>query len=339
MSKDNNRDQVPPDTARLIQDVIAQLGWPINAELVAEQVRRLDVGLPLEDEFSVICSWLGKCQLLHKLDQQQVPVKSREEFQVPDLLAKFSTQNNKSPVLIEVKSKQDSVLSFRPDYMRRLQNYAELVGMPLLIAWKYHNLWMLFEAKHMTKAVKNFNISLNTASRENLFGTLLGDVAYKIGSGAGVHLRFRKDKLVESTEDHSGREEQWHMTIDDVSFSDYNGEHHKKLDGEVQSLFTTWDLEEEQEHSDTHIHLRFLAGDQGIQFSHTALVRLLNWQEPHKDRPHWRGLLRQDKVAANVENFSSALHTALDQRIVSHIFYFEPHTFPNFLDGHEHKKS
>ena len=337
MTKDSNRDQVPPDAARLIQDVIAQLGWPINAEIVAEQVRRLDIGLPLEDEFSVICAWLGKCQLLHKLDQQQVPIKSKEEFQVPDLLAKFSTQKNTSPVLIEVKSKKDSVLSFRPDYMRRLQNYAELVGMPLLIAWKYHSLWMLFEAKHMTKAKRNFNISLNTASRENLLGTLLGDVAYKIGIGAGIHLRFRKDKLVESTESQEGRKEQWHMTIDDVSFSDYNGEHRKKLDSEVQSLFATWHLEEEQEHSDTHIHFRFLAGDQGIQFSHTALVRLLNWQEPNKDRPHWRGLLRQDKVTANVENFSSALHTALDQKIVSHIFYFHPHTVPHFLDGHEYE--
>jgi hypothetical protein len=33
-----------------------------------------DIGLPVEDEFSVACAWLGKCQLLHKLDQHQVPI-------------------------------------------------------------------------------------------------------------------------------------------------------------------------------------------------------------------------------------------------------------------------
>lgn len=46
---------------------------------------------------------------------------------MPDLLAKFSTQTNKSPVLIEVKSKKEKRLSFRPDYLLRLQNYADLV--------------------------------------------------------------------------------------------------------------------------------------------------------------------------------------------------------------------
>ncbi|WP_223871785.1 hypothetical protein [Candidatus Dactylopiibacterium carminicum] len=184
----------PPDLPRLIQDALAELGYDADAATVAERVRRLDIGLPVEDEFSVVCAWLGKCQLLHKLDQHQVPIASKQEFQVPDLLAKFSTQSSKFPVLIEVKSKNDKVLSFKPDYLKRLQNYADLVGMPLLVAWKFHSIWMLFEARHMKKADKNFNITLNTASQENLLGALAGDVAYKIGAGAGIHLRFRKDE-------------------------------------------------------------------------------------------------------------------------------------------------
>ncbi len=186
----------PPDLPRLIQDVLAELGNDADASTVAEQVRRLDIGLPVEDEFSVLCAWLGKCQLLHKLDQRQVPIASKQEFQVPDLLAKFSTQTSKFPVLIEVKSKKDKLLSFKPEYLVRLQNYANLVGMPLLMAWKFHSLWMLFEARHMKKADKNFKITLETAMRENLLGVLAGDIAYKIGSGAGVKLRFRKNKLL-----------------------------------------------------------------------------------------------------------------------------------------------
>jgi len=58
------------------------------------------------------------------------------------------------------------------------------------------NLWMLFEAKHLKKVTKNFNIALTAAATENLLGMLAGDVAYKIGAGAGIHLRFRKDTLV-----------------------------------------------------------------------------------------------------------------------------------------------
>jgi Holliday junction resolvase len=253
----------------------------------------------LEDEFAVVCAWLGKCQLLHKLDQQQVPVASKDVFQVPDLLAKFSTQSSHAPVLIEVKSKKENVLSFTPGYLKKLQNYADLVGMPLLIAWKCHSWWMLFEAKHMTKAKKNFNISLNTASRENLLGALAGDVAYKVGTGAGVHLRFRKDKLLGTEEAFEGYVEKWAMTVDEVNFTDYQGQHRKDLDAEVQSLMTTWNLEKQEEHTESHMHLSFIAGNEGIQFAHSALVHLLDRESPHEDGPHWRGLLRKEQVTAN----------------------------------------
>lgn len=331
VSMENKKKAMPADGARLIQDVLAELGWSADVAVVAEGVRRLDVGLPAEDEFSVVCAWLGKCQLLHKLNQQQVPVASRQEFQVPDLLAKFSTQTSKPPVLIEVKSKKEKFLSFRPDYLQRLQNYADLVDMPLLIAWKFHSLWMLFEARHMKKANKNFNITMETAMRENLLGSLAGDVAYKIGAGAGIHLRLRKDKLVEKEVADNGGTEQWMMTIDDVAFTDYEGNRREDLDGEVQSLFSTWDLEEQQEHNDSHIHLRFVAGNEGMQFAHTALVHLLNWESPQDDRPHWRGLLRKEQVTANVANFSAALESALRQKVVSHVFYVRPHAMPVFL--------
>lgn len=322
---------MPPDLPRLIQDVLAELGYDADAAEVAEQVRRLDIGLPAEDEFSVVCAWLGKCQLLHKLDQQQVPIASKQDFQVPDLLAKFSTQTTRSPVLIEVKSKKDKILSFTPTYMGRLQNYADLLGMPLLVAWKFHRIWMLFEAKHMRKANKNFNISLETAMRENLLGVLAGDVAYKIGAGAGIHIRFRRDKLLGVKNAVEGYSEQWAMTIDDVSFNDREGTRCTDLDGQVQSLFTAWDLEEKEEHTDSHIHLHFVAGDEGIEFAHTALVQLLIRESSHDDRPHWRGLLRKAQVTANVANFSAALDMAFKQKVVSHIFHVQPHTMPDFL--------
>lgn len=325
------KDAVPPDLPRLIQDALAELGYDTDAMAIAERVRRLDIGLPVEDEFSVVCAWLGKCQLLHKLDQHQVPIASKQEFQVPDLLAKFSTQTGKAPVLIEVKSKKDTLMSFKPEYMRRLQNYADLVGMPLLVAWKFHSLWMLFEARHMKKADKNFNINLETAMRENLLGVLAGDVAYKIGAGAGIHLRFRKDRLLGTEKTDEGYTEQWAMTIDDVSFTDRQGARRTDLDGEVQSLFTAWDLEEKEEHTDSHINLHFVAGAEGMQFAHTALVHLLSFESPHDGRLHWRRILRKEQVTENVACFSAALDAAYRQKIVSHIFYLQPHSLPDFL--------
>ena len=330
-TKPRTRNIAPSDLPRLIQDVLAELGYDADAGAVADRVRRLNVGLPLEDEFSVVCTWLEKCQLLHKLDQHQVPAISKQEFQVPDLLAKFSTQTSKSPVLIEVKSKKEKVLSFKPEYIGRLQNYANLMNMPLLVAWKFHNLWTLFEARHMKKVHKNFNITLETAMRENLLGAMAGDVAYKIGAGAGIHLRFRKDKLLGAEKTNEGYTEQWAMTIDDVSFTDYEGVRRTDLEADVQSLFAAWDLEEKEVHSDSHINLHFVAGAEGFQFAHTALVHLLNWESPHDDKPHWRGILRKEQITANVASFSAALDTAFRQKVVSHILHYQPHAMPDFL--------
>jgi len=323
----------PADLERLIQDALAELGSSADASALAEKVRRLDVGLPCEDEFSVVCSWLGQCRLLHKLNQQQVPISSRNEFQVPDLLAFFSTQCTKSPVLIEVKSNKANKLSFTPDYFKRLVNYAELLNLPLLIAWKFCGIWILFEAKHLKKTVKNFNISLSTAMQENLLGVLAGDVAYKIGAGVGLHLRFRKDKMVGQEKNNDGLIEQWMTTIDEVVFTDYQGTRRTDLDNEVQSLFTAWDLEDREEHTESHVQLSYMARSDGIQFAHMALVPLLSWESPQDQRPHWRRHLRKEQVTANVTNFSDALDAAFRQHIVSHIFYVQPRSMPEFLSS------
>ena len=55
--------------ARLIYDVMAELGLAGKAATVAEKIKRLELGLPVEDECILLLSWLGKCKLIHKLDQ------------------------------------------------------------------------------------------------------------------------------------------------------------------------------------------------------------------------------------------------------------------------------
>jgi hypothetical protein len=160
---------------------------------------------------------------------------------------------------------------------------------------------------------------------------LAGDVAYKIGAGAGVHLRFRKDRLISTEKSDDGWTEQWQTTIDDVAFSNYEGTRLTDLSADVQSLFTAWDLEDHEEHTESHIFQHFVAGHEGMQFAHTALVRLLNWASPNADRPHWRSLLRKEQVVANVANFSAALESAFRQKIVSHVFHFQPRAVPDFL--------
>ncbi|WP_246663337.1 restriction endonuclease [Rhizobium sp. WL3] len=249
---------------------------------------------------------------------------------MPDILALFSTQSVRKPVLIEVKSKKANTLSFSPEYLGRLEAYANMVDMPLLIAWKFHSLWVLFEAKHLKKMKRNFNISFGEALKENLLGVLAGDLAYKIGRGAGIHFRFEKEKMLSVGHNEDERFEQWQMRLSEVAFSGRDGQSINNLSDDVQSLFATWDLETQEDHADDHIWVRHTAGNDGIQFAHTALVRLLDWSLPDGAKRSWRREARK-KNLNTITDFRRAVTKAIDDKIVQFVLDLQPHTMPDFV--------
>ncbi|MDO1580978.1 restriction endonuclease [Rhizobium oryzicola] len=314
----------------MIHQTLEAVGWNADVEKIVEQVKRLDIGLPAEDEFSVLCAWLGKCELLHKLEQHQMPRASKKAYQVPDILAFFSTQSLRKPVLIEVKSKRANTLSFSPDYLARLENYANMVDMPLLIAWKFYSMWVLFEAKHLKKMKRNFNISFGDALKENLLGVLAGDLAYKIGRGAGIHFRLEKEEILSVDHNEDGRFEQWQMRLSEVAFSGREGESITNLSDDVRSLFATWDLEMQEDHADDHIWVRHTAGNDGIQFAHTALVRLLDWSLPDGAKRSWRREARKENLNT-ITDFRRAVTKAIDEKVVQFVLDLQPHTMPDFV--------
>lgn len=316
------------DVARLIQEVLAELGSAADPIEVARRVRGLDRGLPAEDEFAVVCAWLGRCRLIHKLDQQQAPVSSRETYQVPDLLAAFSTAG---PFLIEVKVKQDQTLSFRPDYLERLNAYAALLGLPLLIAWKFHSMWSLFDARHLRLAQTNFNITQSEAMKQNLLGVLAGDVAYSLGPGAGIHFDCTKEQLLSAVDAGDHFTEQWQARVSDAFFTDGAGRRRSDLHVETQQLFVGWDLQRREEISETSIRLSFIPAENQMQFAHSALVQLLAWERPHDALQNWRHLLRAPTVVRSIADFLPALDRALREGVVHYIFHLQPSDWPNFL--------
>ena len=101
----------PQDLPHLLHEALSQVGWNADPNALAQRVLRLDKGLPLEDEFAVICTWLGHCALVHKLDQLQAPKQSTDEFQIPDLLAVFERNGERVTCLVEVKGAPKPVAS------------------------------------------------------------------------------------------------------------------------------------------------------------------------------------------------------------------------------------
>ena len=323
----------PNGLEQLIHEALTQLGWEADAKRVAERVRRLNQGLPREDEFSVLCGWLGRCELIHKLDQKQTPQTSTQAYQVPDLLAIFRVGDRQIPVLVEVKSKTGNVLSFRPDYFQRLTAYASAVKLPLLVAWKHYDVWTLFDIRHLQKRRTNFNTAFSTAMIENLLGILAGDFSYSLQAGAGVHLRFRKEDLLHTTTTEGQTTQEWSVVCDDVHFTNGRGRRLRSLSPSVQSLFLAWDLEERERHTETHIVRDYLADGDALLFAHMALVRLLDFYTPMGGTINWRLLLSRSRILHGVEEFKSALNEAIKLSIVRLALNQRPRTLPNFLQG------
>jgi hypothetical protein len=148
----------------------------IRAFVKTWRADRRERGVPAEDELSVVFHWLGRCKLVHKLDQSPYPPRALSDLQAPDLLAAFEVEGATIPVLIEVAElSAGGVPSWEPSYVDALQRYATLLELPLLIALKYLTFWTLFEARHLRVVNDKLTISFSEAMSETLLGLLAGD--------------------------------------------------------------------------------------------------------------------------------------------------------------------
>ncbi|QOJ22655.1 MAG: restriction endonuclease [Gammaproteobacteria bacterium] len=323
--------ETPPDLPHLLHEALSQLGWKCNPEHLVQRLHRLNIGLPREDEFAVVCSWLGYCTLVHKLDQTQSPSSSEGVFQVPDLLAVFQREGRLIPVLVEVKTSTEKKLSFKTDYYNKLKSYAKLLGLPMLIAWKFHGFWALFDINQMELAKTNYNIDFGKAMSESLLGVLAGDFSYTLPRGTGIHLRMRKEKLISSVRHDSEVHEEWHMVIEDALHVDGDGKKRRDLSPDVQALFFVNNLKEEQEHTSSHVHWRFLVQDDENKFAHMALVGLLNWYSSGSEPLNWREVVARIAPVPGITDFEATVKRALRAGVVKYIFHLQPQTMPAFL--------
>ena len=190
---------------------------------------------------------------------------------------------------------------------------------------------MLFQIEHLKVARTNWNIRLEHALKENLLGVLAGDFSYSLHPDCGLHLLMRKDELLETVQEEGGFTEQWKMTCEDVYFTNGKGEAVRNLPDDVQSLFVAWPLEERQDHSDTHITMSYVVSQHSSLFAHMALVHLLRFEVPQGQGLDWRSLLHRSQIVRGVEDFRSAVTSAMECSIVRTILHQQPHTKPEFL--------
>lgn len=321
-------------SARLIYEAIQQLGWSADPASLTERVKRLDLGLPAEDEFIFILSWLGKCSLVHKLDQGQFPPDSKKYLQVPDLLASFETKSGPKVVLTEVKATNKKKLVWKPDYLKKLKNYASCLGLPLLVAWKFYNLWLLVEIGCFTLAKTNFHLSLETAMKNNLMSCLVGDFLYVMKENVGLHFVLRKERLVETYETGmNSHEEKWLTRVEKAFFTNSVGLKSSKLPAGLWPLFISAEPESQDRVEKDHIFQSFIIPEnQGMKCAHVALSVLINFSMKNDDRIHWRKQLEEHKYPVEIKQFYDAAQKGIKKGYVRYIFRLQPVSVPEFLE-------
>jgi Holliday junction resolvase len=314
--------------ARLLYGALDQLGWQEDKEALVKLINRLRLGLPSEDEFLVVLAWLGKCRMVHKLDQLQLPEGSRATYRIPDLLAVFQQDGRHYPVLIEVKAKEKTPLSWRKDFYEALQRYGELLNLPVLVAWKYATFWALFELKHFERPSKNYRISFESAMKQNLMGLLAGDFSFSMNEGVGLHMRMRKIK----NETSENGKEGWVIEIEGVYFTNSKGECVKEVPG-LLNLFICSEQNMELIDEGTHFVQNYVIPKSNTaEFASRALTILL---ETFKggDNINWRDLMHTDFLSKRCGELRKAAEDALKSGFVHHILNQVPHDRPGFLEA------
>lgn len=308
-------------SARLLHEAIQQLGWSSDSGSVINRVKRLDLGIPAEDEIAFILSWLGKCSVIHRLNQDQYPPKSGDKYQVPDLLASFVVNGKSFPVLLEVKVSTKKKLSWKENYLNKLKNYSSLIGLPILLAWKFYRLWLLVDLNCFEKARTNYHLSFENAMKHNLMSFLAGDFVYVMQPNVGLHFHIKKERLVSTKQiNGSSHEEKWLTRIEKAFFSNSHGNKVSKLPPGLWPLFISAEPISEDRVEDEYIYQSFvISKDSGMHFAHTALPILITFFMDIEDKIHWRKQLDEHNFPVDFKIFREAASKGIKKGFVKYV--------------------
>lgn len=161
------------------QDLHAQL----NDE-DQDRISRFMEGFKIEDWFRWTFSAMPWAHLIHGLHQQQSPVRSKSEFQVPDFLTVFEASDlTLQPLLVEVKrvSGMKMSLEIQESQIGLCEKYASTLNIPLVYAVYWHRLsvWTLNTPDSFVQKSSTRKLELTTAFELDC-GGVLGDISFLV---------------------------------------------------------------------------------------------------------------------------------------------------------------
>lgn len=306
--------------ARIFQRAMAELGVKGDAELFIKRVKELDKGLASEDEFLFLLNWTGRCSLFNKLEQSIVPLESKEKYTIPDILSVFEVEGRKQPYLIEIKASKKNSLSWTEKYYQGLINYSALIGIPILIAWKWTQFetWLLFDIKHFSKGPSNYKIGYEKAYQESMMSKLVGDYFVVPYDEFGLYFKFRKVSKAKE----EARTETWNMIIEDIYFVGKNGQRVNGLDPSMVALLLSFETDQETTVNDKYVLTKYYPSPNKSTFAQSIPIRLARAMSVNET--NWIERIKTNSYPVSYSKLYKALDEGINKGLIRNILHIKP---------------
>jgi Holliday junction resolvase len=317
---------------RFIRDIY-RLPTPADAELgiLVKRVQEIHAGLNAEKEFFALVSWLGRCATINQIDHRKMPVEgAAENLRPPDFVAVCRYNEKLVPVLIEVKTKDDDKLVWSHEYLTSLRGFAELLHLPLLVAWKRQGMWVLADTAHFQKRVTAYHLSFDTALKENLMSVMFGDALVVLKES----FQFVLDAEVSEPLPEEGLipEGTYKMKIKGGGFF-IDDQRANDLSDEQAWLFMSCPDDNHIVRTDTNL-VRIIHQPQSetsFPLFHVLLTQLA-WDKADGADIDWNEEISRPPLPSSGTRLREALHEGLELGTVRYVLEQVPNTTPKFLE-------
>jgi len=300
-----------------------------NADALAKRVESLKKGLLPEDEFAATVMWLGNCAAIHRIDQTPMPLQvSRDEMRAPDLLALPIVNGKALPVLIEVKSTHDTVVDWSEKYLSSLRAFAELLRLPLLLAWKWGDVWTLVDHRHFEKNVTAYRLTLENALKQDIMCALFRDV--RVMMNPEVELIFDMEILDELSGGAGDLIPEGVLSFKICGAGFYrNGERLIDKFGFTLFLATPEETEFRRTGKQTCQHIYRPVPDTGFTLSRVLIAQLSSGATDNE--LNWHQILAKGEFPSKGIEVRDSLQAGLNNGFVMYVMDVIPNTWPDFL--------
>lgn len=299
----------------------------IDPARFAERIKRIHAGLNAEKEFQALVAWLGQCTAICAVDDSSSVA---PELRAPDCILISNVNGQQVPALVEVKSTNDDELIWSDQYISSLRQFVNTLQLPLLVAWKHHELWTLVDTAHFELRQTAYHLTFERAMKENLMSLLCGEVIIELEEEFQFIIEGEVAEALPPQEELLP-EDTYTIKFTNALFSTKHG-HIKNLENEFFWLF---DCAKDDNHVErpTQQTIKIIHHPEaGTVFPLTrVLLAQLASQHNEEDGIDWNAELRRRPFPSSGAHYRNILRRGIDLGIIRYVIHQVPQTDPPFI--------